>query len=217
LLTEVAASDARIFAMRPSPPRTTWVYRGSVRGSPLGGGSASIPPTCSTVNHPADVIASSGRYAAGDWMLELFGGLFLIPTFVLLLLIRNSEQAYTRYSQILLGLSLTAPICVGLFLIPAVSQGNSFLGWFCRDRLLAVPIIVVGLAVSRLLARFWLSETPALVLVAGGGGNNRIASSAVSCFSSASWLSARTNDNCLLRHRRLYVTFFQGRFLRRRT
>ena len=61
------------------------------------------------VNHPADVAAAGGMYAAGDWMLELFiGGLFLIPTFLLVLVIRKSETAYTRYSQALLGVSLTA-------------------------------------------------------------------------------------------------------------
>jgi len=38
--------------------------------------------------------------------------------------------------------------------IPAVNQGNSFLGWFCMDRLFASPIFIAGLAVSRLLARF---------------------------------------------------------------
>ena len=107
------------------------------------------------VNHPADVMASGGMYAAGDLMLEFFiGGLFLIPTFLLVLVIRKSETPYTRYSQTLLGLSLTAPICLGVLLIPAVSQGNSFLGWFCMDRLFASPFVVVGLAVSRFLARF---------------------------------------------------------------
>ena len=107
------------------------------------------------VNHPADAAAAGGMYAAGDWMLELFiVGLFLIPTFLLVLVIRKSETAYTRYSQALLGVSLTAPICLGVLLIPAVGQGNTFLGWFCMDRLFASPLVVVGLAVSRLLARF---------------------------------------------------------------
>jgi hypothetical protein len=107
------------------------------------------------VNHPADVMASSGMYAAGDWMLELFiVALFLIPTFLLVLVIRKSEMAYTKYSQAVLGLSLTAPICLGVSLIPAVNQGNSFLGWFCMDRLFVSPIVIVGLVVSRLLARF---------------------------------------------------------------
>ena len=107
------------------------------------------------VNHPADVMSSSGMYAAGDMMLELFiGGLFLMPTVLLVLIIRKSEMAYTRYSQALLGLSLTAPICAGLFLIPAVNQGNSFLGWLCMDRLFASPIVIVGLVFSRLSAHF---------------------------------------------------------------
>ena len=33
-----------------------------------------------------------------------------------------------------------------------MGQGNSFLGWFCMDRLFASPIIIVALAVSRVLA-----------------------------------------------------------------
>jgi len=107
------------------------------------------------VTHPADAIEYGNMYAFGDLILGLFiGGLFLIPTLLLVLVIRKSETAYTRYSQTLLGLSLTAPICLGILLIPAVSQGNSFLGWFCMDRLFASPIVVAGLAVSRLLARF---------------------------------------------------------------
>jgi hypothetical protein len=107
------------------------------------------------VTHPADAVSSGGMYAFGDLMLGLFiGGLFLIPTFLLVLVIRKSEMAYTKYSQTLLGLSLTGPICLGVFLIPAVNQGDSFLGEFCMDRLFASPIVITGLAVSRLLARF---------------------------------------------------------------
>ncbi len=42
------------------------------------------------VNHPADAISSSGMYAFGDLVLELFiAGLFLIPTFLLVLVIRK--------------------------------------------------------------------------------------------------------------------------------
>ena len=107
------------------------------------------------VNHPADVTASSGMYAAGDLLLELLiAGLFLIPTFLLALAIRKSETAYTRYVQILFGLSFTAPVCLGVFLIPAVNQGNSLLGWFCTNRLFVSPIVLMGLTFSRLLAPF---------------------------------------------------------------
>ena len=107
------------------------------------------------VNHPADVAAAGGMYAGGDLILELFiVGLLLIPTFLLVLAIRKSETAYTRYSQALLGLSLTAPLCLGVSLIPAVSQRNTLLGNLCLDRLFASPLVAVGLVVSWLMARF---------------------------------------------------------------
>jgi hypothetical protein len=107
------------------------------------------------VNQPEDVAAAGGMYAAGDWMLELFiGCMLLVPTFVLVLVIRKSENLYTGYSRVLLGLSLTAPICLGLLTIPAVSQGTMLLGWICMDRLLCSPVVILGLVVSRLLARF---------------------------------------------------------------
>lgn len=107
------------------------------------------------VNHPDDVAAAGGMYAAGDWMLEIFiGCMLLVPTFALVLVIRKSESLYVGYSRVLLGLSLTAPLCLGVFSIPAVNQGTMLLGWICLDRLLCSPIVIVGLVVSRLLARF---------------------------------------------------------------
>ena len=107
------------------------------------------------VNHPEDVAASSGMYAAGDWMLEiLIGCMLLVPTFILVLVIRKSEHLYAGYSKVMLGLSLTAPICLGMVSIPAMSQGTMILGWICMDRLFCSPVVIVGLVVSRLLARF---------------------------------------------------------------
>ena len=107
------------------------------------------------VNHPEDVAASSGMYAAGDWMLEIIiGCMLLVPTFVLVLVSRKSEHLYAGYSKVLLGLSLTAPISLGLVSIPAVGQGTMALGWICMDRLLCSPVVISGLVVSRLLARF---------------------------------------------------------------
>ena len=107
------------------------------------------------VNHPEDVAASSGMYAAGDWMLEIIiGFMLLVPTFVLVLVIRKSEHLYAGYSKVVLGLSLTAPISLGLVSIPAVGQGTMALGWICMDRLLCSPVVIAGLVVSRLLARF---------------------------------------------------------------
>ncbi|HZQ20739.1 MAG TPA: hypothetical protein VFA90_18765 [Terriglobales bacterium] len=106
-----------------------------------------------------DVDASGGMWAFGDLMLELFiAGLLLIPTLVLAFFIRTSETAFTRYSQTLLGISATAPICIGAMLIPAIGQsGSGFLGslgWFCLGRASASPVFVAGLVLSWFLARF---------------------------------------------------------------
>ncbi len=54
--------------------------------------------------------------------------MLLAPTFLLALAIRKSEDLYTGYSKILLGLSLTAPVCLGVFSIPSVNQGTMFPG-----------------------------------------------------------------------------------------
>jgi hypothetical protein len=117
------------------------------------------------VNHPQDVAAAGGMYAAGDLMLGIFiGCMLLVPTLVLVLVICKSEPLYTRYSKILLGLSLTAPICLGVLSIPAVGQGTMLLGWICMGRLFGSPIVIVGLVISRLLARF--DRTKRLILYA---------------------------------------------------
>ncbi|HET9306453.1 MAG TPA: hypothetical protein VFO46_10535 [Candidatus Sulfotelmatobacter sp.] len=107
------------------------------------------------VTHPADVAQYGGMWAGGDLMLELFiTGLLLVVTFFLVLVIRKEESAYTVYSKVLLGLSLTAPLSVGFISIDAVSQGTGWLGYACLFRLFASPMVIVGLGGSRLLARF---------------------------------------------------------------
>jgi hypothetical protein len=107
------------------------------------------------VNHPQDAAAAGGMWAGGDLILEIFiACMLLVPTFFLVLVIRNSEALYTRYSLILLGLSLTAPVSWAVLSIPAVGQGTMLLGWICLGRLFASPLVLVGLVFSRLLARF---------------------------------------------------------------
>jgi hypothetical protein len=107
------------------------------------------------VYYPGAVAASGGMYAAGDWMLVIFiGCMFLVPTFILGLVIRKSEHLYVGYAKVLVGLSLTAPICLGVLSIPAVNQGTMLLGWVCLGRLLVSPVVILGLVVSRFLARF---------------------------------------------------------------
>ena len=107
------------------------------------------------VTHPADVAAYGGMYAGGDLMLEVFiAGMFLVVTFFLVLVIYKAEPAYTIYSKVLLGLSLTAPLSAGLISIPAVNQGMTVLGEVCMFRLFASPLVIVGLGMSRLFARY---------------------------------------------------------------
>ena len=106
------------------------------------------------LRHPADVVASSGMYAGGDALLQIFiACLFMIPTIFLLLVIARFEAFYTAYSQLLLGLSLSAPVCVSVFFFGEnhVAQGVSI---FCLYRLLLSPLILVGIGVSRLVAQF---------------------------------------------------------------
>jgi hypothetical protein len=105
------------------------------------------------VRNPEDVAASSGMYAGGDLMLEIFiCFLFLVPTIALVFVIRKFESCYTAYAKVLLGLSLTAPISVGLLIIPVLNQW--YWGDACIFRLFAIPIVVVVLIFSRWLTRF---------------------------------------------------------------
>lgn len=107
------------------------------------------------VTHPQDAAAAGGMYAAGDMFLEMFiACMLLVPTFFLAMVIRNSEDLYTGYSKILLGLSLTAPICLGVLSIPAVGRGPMALGEIFMSRLIGSPFVIVGLGFSRMLARF---------------------------------------------------------------
>ena len=115
------------------------------------------------VRYASEVDASGGMWAFGDWMLELFiAGLFLLPTLLLAFFIRNLENAYARYSQVLVGVALTAPLSITAFFIPAISQsGSGFLGslgWLCLGRISASPVFLAGLVFSRLLARFKRSK-----------------------------------------------------------
>ncbi|MGB7586570.1 MAG: hypothetical protein WBM11_17145 [Terriglobales bacterium] len=126
--------------------------------------------------HPGDAAAYSTMWGFGDWMLEFFIlGLFLVPTFFLLLVIAKSEPASLLYSKLLLAFSLTMPLSIGLFFIPAVAQGW-MPGIFCLYRVLGSPVVLVGMLLSRVMARFprakrltsysLLVETGTLVLTA---------------------------------------------------
>jgi hypothetical protein len=99
------------------------------------------------LRHPQDVVAASGMYAGGDLLLELMiFCLFLVPTGLLVFFIRGAEPAYTAYAKILLGLSVTAPLSLGLMFVPFLNQG--YLGDVIFFRLCATPIFAVVLLLS---------------------------------------------------------------------
>jgi hypothetical protein len=107
------------------------------------------------VRHPDDVAAYGGMWAGGDMMLELFiCFMLMVPTLFLVFVIRKSETATETYGKVLFGFTWTAPVSAALIAIPAIGQSNMIIGWFCLFRVLASPVVLVWLIVSRLLARF---------------------------------------------------------------
>ena len=98
--------------------------------------------------------ASGGMWAAGDAFLQIFiACLFMIPTVFLVWVIAKFESFYRAYSQVLLGLSLSAPVCLSV-----LTFGDNLLaqsvGFLFLYRLMWSPFILVGIGVSRLVARF---------------------------------------------------------------
>ncbi len=126
--------------------------------------------------HPGDVAASGGMYAAGDWMLSVFVALMLLgATILLIVVIRNVAAAYTRFAQILFGISLTAPLCLGLMSIPAVGQSNSIFAYACLYRVWTSPVVILGLMISRVAAKFdpakrWISYAALIEVITLGLG-----------------------------------------------
>ena len=104
------------------------------------------------LKYPAE--ASGGMWAAGDALLLIFVTcLFMIPTLFLIWFSARFESIYAVYSQFLLGLILSAPVCLSVFLLRENQVAQS-LGSLCLYRLLGSPFILVGIGISRLVARF---------------------------------------------------------------
>jgi hypothetical protein len=105
------------------------------------------------IQNPQDVIAAGGMYAGGDLLLEIMVlCLFLVPTATLIFFIRKSESAYTTYAKVLLGVSLTAPLSLGLMFVPVFNEW--YLGEAILFRLFATPVFAVVLILSLCLTRF---------------------------------------------------------------
>ena len=104
------------------------------------------------LQNPAE--ASGGMWAAGDAFLYVFiAGLFMIPTAFLIWVTAKFEAFYTAYSKFLLALSLSAPVCLGVFYLGENHVGESLIN-LCLSRLLCLPFILLGMGISRLVARF---------------------------------------------------------------
>ena len=104
------------------------------------------------LKYPAE--ASGGMWAAGDAFLMIFiAGLFMVPTALLILLTARYEGFYIAYSKFLLGLSLTAPVCLGLVYLGENRVGQNIFN-ISFFRLIGLPLILVGMGISRLAARF---------------------------------------------------------------
>ena len=93
-------------------------------------------------------------WAAGDAFLLIFiACLFMVPTVFLIWVTARFEAFYTAYSKFLLGVSLSAPVCLGVLYFGENHVGQSLIN-LCLYRLMWLPFILVGMGISRLVARF---------------------------------------------------------------
>ena len=98
--------------------------------------------------------ASGGMWAAGDALLYVFiACLFMVPTVFLIWVTAKFEAFYTAYSKFLLGLSLSAPVCLSVFLLGENRVEERLIN-LSLYRLMWLPFILVGMGISRLVARF---------------------------------------------------------------
>jgi hypothetical protein len=100
------------------------------------------------------VSASGGMWAFGDELLawSIFF-CFMVPTLFLILLMREYEGTFVKYSKVLFWFSLSAPLCLGIFVLGAVAHAQHFvdpLVW----RTWRAPFALVIIAASRVLARY---------------------------------------------------------------
>ncbi len=102
---------------------------------------------------PADAVASGGMYAFGDTILGFaIFILFLIPTAVLLFMVRNEERFLCMYSKILLAVSLTAPLSLAVLLVDSLLK-SEFLSGPTVTRLFLFPCVLIVMILSLLIAK----------------------------------------------------------------
>ena len=104
------------------------------------------------LKYPAE--ASGGMWAFGDLFLWIFiACLFTVPTALLIWITAKYEAFYTAYSKFLLGLSLSAPVCLAVLNLGGNHAGESLMN-LCMYRLMGLPFIFTAMGISRIVARF---------------------------------------------------------------
>jgi len=102
-----------------------------------------------SLREPID--SQSGMAAFGEEMLTLFlFALFLVPTFFLLRVMAQSDGVYSVYAKVLLAVSVTDPLAVGLL---ALFHRSLLIQNVCGIRLWRSPCVLVVMAMSRVLGR----------------------------------------------------------------
>src|SRR5260370_33098739 len=92
-------------------------------------------------------------WAGGDLLLYIFiACLVLVRTVFLSRVAARFEAFYTPYCKFLLGLSLSAPVCLSMLFLGEKHVGQSLI-ILSLYRLIWSPFILVGMGTSRLVAR----------------------------------------------------------------
>jgi hypothetical protein len=100
------------------------------------------------------ISAPGGMWAAGDELLAW--GIFfcfMVPTFFLVLLLRQYEHSSSFYSRVLFWISLTAPLCLGIYMLGHAAHMPDKVDpllW----RTWRAPLVLMFIAMSRVFARF---------------------------------------------------------------
>jgi hypothetical protein len=98
-------------------------------------------------------IASSGMYAAGDAITVVYlFFLYMIPTAFALRLLAVNEPRFEKYSLVLLAVSATAPLALGLAIVGWKLNLRVFEGP-ALERLMASPMVFITIAASRFAAK----------------------------------------------------------------
>ena len=98
--------------------------------------------------------AAGGMYAFGELLMYFFlACLFMIPTVFLIWVMAKFEAVSTGYAKFLVGLGVSAPVCLGVLVFGQNYLANG-VNFFCMYRLLASPFVLAGVGFSRFTARF---------------------------------------------------------------